>query len=78
MHYRDKSLFFLALSCLFSTVHAQPQPENTEPHTAELSPIVVVASKQNTPGVEVINPQNSPSAFTRTRTVLIYLNQLQE
>lgn len=59
MHYRDKSLFFLALSCLISTVRAQPQPENTEPHTAELSPVVVVASKQSTSGVEVINPKTA-------------------
>lgn len=55
MHFRDRSLVFLGLSCLFVTVRAQPA--SSEKHTAKLSPVVVVASKQNTPGVEVIDPK---------------------
>jgi iron complex outermembrane recepter protein len=57
MQYRDRSFVLFALTCLVTTVKAQPT--NSEEHTAELSPVVVVASKQNTPGVEVIDPKTA-------------------
>ncbi|MCT6881770.1 MAG: TonB-dependent receptor plug domain-containing protein, partial [Snodgrassella alvi] len=59
MYIPSRFLVFLALSCILVKAQAQPQPVNSDPHTAELSPIVVVASKQNAPGIEIIDPKTA-------------------
>lgn len=59
MYIPSRFLVFLALSCILVKAQAQPLPVNSDSHTAELSPIVVVASKQNAPGIEIIDPKTA-------------------